>query len=805
WNFVDAEGNFKPPAAGSFMVTADGQTVGVAGVGFKRRPLYASMKTYDLRIENSLYLQLAEPVSDHQTIEVTNPDGSVWSSEIEFAAASNPLRYSPAIHVNQEGYMPNFTKQARVGYYLGSLGEMNIPASAGFKLVDANTGQQVYQGALMQRLDVGYQYTPAPYQKVYVADFTDFNTPGEYRVVVPGLGGSLPFLIDEGIAMSFARAYGLGLYHQRCVGELTLPYTRFTHDVCHAAPASVPATADASPFTWKTIAGYAQTPNANNPPQNAPALTSPGAQLFPFVRQGSIDVAGGHHDAGDYSKYTVNSASLVHYLVFAADALAGVGDLDNFGIPESGDGISDILQEAKWEADFLAKMQDSDGGFYFLVYPENREYENNVTPEHGDAQVVWPKTTSVTAAAVAALAQIGSSPGFKQAYPEVAANYLQKAKQGWQFLMDAIAKHGKNGAYQKFTHYGDDFADNDELAWAACEMYLATGDPAIHEQLRSWFDPADPGTWRWGWWHMSQCWGHAIRSYAFAVRSGRLKADQLDETYLAKCQTQIDAAGNDVLKWSQENAYGTSFPTQTKAVQSAGWYFSADQAFDLAVAYQLDAKSVYLDAMVANLDYEGGCNPVNVTYISGLGWKRQREIVSQWAVNVNRLLPPSGMPIGNITGGFSSLWNYGIVLGQLCFPSDGAAAAPYPFYERWGDMWNVSAEMVVLNQARGLGTAAFLAAQTAAKNQPWKATEATIAVSDSAVSVGKPVTLSLQVPGMDLRGARVVWEGSNQEPAYGNGTEFVFIPKSSGEQWVEVEAQWPDGRRAFAQVSFNAS
>ena len=41
--------------------------------------------------------------------------------------------------------------------------------------------------------------------------------------------------------------------------------------------------------------------------------------------------------------------------------------LDNLGIPESGDGISDVMQEAKWEADYLVKMQDADGGFYFLV------------------------------------------------------------------------------------------------------------------------------------------------------------------------------------------------------------------------------------------------------------------------------------------------------------------------------------------------------------------------------------------------------------------------------------------------------
>ena len=99
-------------------------------------------------------------------------------------------------------------------------------------------------------------------------------------------------------------------------------------------------------------------------------------------------------------------------------------------MPESGDGKSDLLQEAKWEADFLAKMQDADGGFYFLVYPREREYENDVPPDHGDPQVVCPKTTAVTAAAVAALAQCASSPKFKQQFPEAAALYLKKAEAG---------------------------------------------------------------------------------------------------------------------------------------------------------------------------------------------------------------------------------------------------------------------------------------------------------------------------------------------------------------------------------------
>jgi hypothetical protein len=221
------------------------------------------------------------------------------------------------------------------------------------------------------------------------------------------------------------------------------------------------------------------------------------------------------------------------------DAFPGVKDLDNMGIPESGDGKSDVLQEAKWEADFLAKLQDTDGGFYFLVYPKNRQYEDTVTltgTDLGDAQVVFPKTTAVTAAAVGALAEAGSSPTMKAQFPTEAANYLAKAKLGWQFLQKAIAAHGRDGSYQKITHYGNQFGHNDELAWAAAALYAATGDSQYSSDLYAHFNPADPNTVLWGWWRCFEAYGCAMRTYAFAARTGRLQQSQLDPTFLAKCE-----------------------------------------------------------------------------------------------------------------------------------------------------------------------------------------------------------------------------------------------------------------------------
>src|SRR5213078_1964193 len=150
-----------------------------------------------------------------------------------------------------------------------------------------------------------------------------------------------------------------------------------------------------------------------------------------------------------------------------------------------------------------------------------------------------PKTTAATAAATAALAQCASSPLFRKQFPEATAMYLEKARKGWAFLEAAIAKHGKDGAYQKLTHYGDEFMHDDELAWAACEMFLATGENAYHDKVESWLDPADPRTRRWGWWRLFEGYGCAIRSYAFAAKAGKVKRELLDPRRLRRCEDEI--------------------------------------------------------------------------------------------------------------------------------------------------------------------------------------------------------------------------------------------------------------------------
>jgi hypothetical protein len=96
------------------------------------------------------------------------------------------------------------------------------------------------------------------------------------------------------------------------------------------------------------------------------------------------DVHGGWMDAGDVNKYTTFANSAVIQLAEAYRINPTIFK-DNYNIPESGNGIPDILDELKWELDFLKLMQDATGtnGFLLKVGVDNF---NEVTPPSTDTR-----------------------------------------------------------------------------------------------------------------------------------------------------------------------------------------------------------------------------------------------------------------------------------------------------------------------------------------------------------------------------------------------------------------------------------
>jgi len=739
------------PPTTDFTVTANAAPKTVSSVHFKRRTYFAAYKdaqSRDLRILASVYLTLSTNLTPGDVVVVTTGAGH-WPGDMVFSATYDANRYSPALHVNQVGYLPHSTKKAQAGYYMGSGGELNLTTASypTFEIINASNSV-VYSGSLTSRLDVGFAYSSTPYQKVLEADFSAFTTPGTYRLRVAGLGCSYPFKINEGVMMQLARTCAQGIYNQRCGVAVGLPYSRHSHNACHVALAEIPTPTASYASSWATIAnnnvgGFGQEPGV-------PVIVSHETCLFPYVKTGTVNVSGAHHDAGDYSKYTPSVASFVHTLTFAAQSLGNAGALDNLGTPESGDNKSDLLAEAKWAADYLLKIQDNDGGFFWLCNPKFGRYETTESltgSSVGATQVLWPKTTQSTAAAVGALAELGSSPLFRTQYGATIANtYIAAAQAGWLFLLDAFDTYGQNEAFQSL--FQNVWSHDDALAYAAAALYVATGDTAYQTKLFEWFPDANKNgvrgssdttsTYHWSWWRQTFFWGAATRTYAFAVRSGRLTSGQVNAGYMTSCENEIEAAAQYEVDSSESsfsrNAYGTSFQYDAKSFSGGvgGYFFPLEFCFNVAVAYALNPTTTKMNVLLQNVNYLLGSNPVNQVYLSGIGQRRQRTYVQgQNFLDPWRKLPITGHHVGAISMGVPLL-NDGYFgfeyihldgtneLNDPIFPADGQPSNKYPIYDRWTDTWNIGEEWVTgFSGAKSLAVAAMLAASTTLKDQPW--------------------------------------------------------------------------------------
>jgi len=164
--------------------------------------------------------------------------------------------------------------------------------------------------------------------------------------------------------------------------------------------------------------------------------------------------------------------------------------------------------------------------------------------------------------------------------------------------------------------------------------------------------------------------------------------------------------------------------------------------------------------------------------------------------------------VSNIQAGFMPVWVYGWELMGLSYPGDSVETAPYAYYDRWCDDWNVSTEGSTTDTARSFAALAWLAARTSLATQPWHSTNATIVVPNTARLPNQSVTVSLICADTNLSSARIIWEANGQEPAFGGQTYTFTAGSDVGPSWIEAEVQWPDGRRAFATnsvvISINA-
>lgn len=813
FNFSTTSGTaWTAPAANKFVVTISGTTAAVVSVDGNRAPYYSRNESYLLRIRNRLYLKLTNAVPDGATVVVTNPDNTVFTNlnyAFSLVCASN--RYSPVIHVNQIGFHPNNKKRAYVGCYIGTNSmEMTFSQSA-FYVYDVGGLSNAYSGTLVSTVDTGEGSSDGfdSEQKVLKADFSSLTLEGTYRVYIPGLGVSTDFRIDRDAFNFVLRAYEQGELSQRCGFAPAPPYTSWKHDLCHsnANNYSLGIPSKSNDLHWADIRSAATAVNGvwnanTNLVGGFPALRT----LFRWQGAGTnMTTTGGHHDAGDFSKYTTNIGMNLFNLIMGVD-VAHCFD-DNLGTPESGDGIPDLIQEAKWDADYLLKIQDSDGGVAFLVYPFDQNYESN--PPGPYQQVLYPKTTTSTAAAGAALAFAGSSPTLKQVYPDAASNYVARARLSYQFCTNAFAQYGRTNSYDVVYSYGLFEGHRDEFTALCTSLFAATKETNFLVEAKKWtpdFTASD--TKYFSWWDMYEYFGVTCDALATFIQSGRGAIGDLgaETAYFASSTNEVVQAAKRQVYMSTNNAYGLCYEEESKRAHTTPYWFTGRMAKPMATAYQIQmfhngsSDQNFIDCAVAQNDWVMGGNPLNKTRIFGVGQKPPIIGVSQWGRFSNHGEDgPPGWLIGDIMEDCGGTYRDSD-LNTVAWPKydNNGMHKSWPMLERMEDYFNVgNSEVTIDIQGMSVYFRAWLAVTARNYTPP-----AARIIFPQAATNGVPMTLTALVPGVDTTQATHLWWVSGGKQYVTRQPSITFV---TGNTNVTIDIRLPNGDRYSANTNITVN
>ncbi len=323
----------------------------------------------------------------------------------------------------------HFVRTDQVAYTQGAPMRAAVLGAKGEYALKTMDGSTVLSGTLTP----GAKNDAASGDSVAWADFTG-TAPGRYRLELPEIGFSQPFAVQPRPYEPLLRAMLKGLYFMRCGCALEAPHAGpWGHACCHTLPA---------------------VPYGN-------------------LCQ-SVDVSGGWHDAGDYGKYVVPGATAVAALLLAFErrpqAFQGAT-----GIPDSG-GMPDVLREARWELQWMLRMQAEDGGVHHKTTTVT--FPGFILPENDDGQwVVTPVSAAATADFAACLAM--ASRVYRPYDEPWAQALLGHALRAWQWMQGNPAdKPFRNPKGVTTGEYGDTDL-RDERLWATAALFRATGEQAF--------------------------------------------------------------------------------------------------------------------------------------------------------------------------------------------------------------------------------------------------------------------------------------------------------------------------------------
>jgi endoglucanase len=520
---------------------------------------------------------------------------------------------APKIAVNQLGYLPAGGKLAAYS--------SAAPAALKWELLDT-AGKVVSSGETFP-----FGNEPAAGESVHLIDFSSYGQSGRaYRLRV-GSDKSFPFNIDVGLYHQLKYDALHYFYHNRSGIEIKMPY--------------------AEQEKWARPAGHLVSDKAVACAPDAPC----GYKL---------DVTGGWYDAGDHGKYVVNGGIAVWTLLNlwerAKFSASGSGDFADgkLNIPENQNRVPDLLDEVKWELDWMLKMQVPDGqakaGMVHHKIHDSNWTALGIAPHDAEKKTqrfLRPPSTAATLNLAANGAQCARV--FKGVDDALAKQCLVAAEKAW-----AAAK-ANPAVYAEATDTkgGGPYDDNDvsdEFYWAAAELWITTHKAEYKRYVLSSphhgkFRMISGGT------VSSMTWRDTdtLGKISMAIVPGGADAATLNQMRMG-----IADAADEYLSIASGTGYGVPFKASAGGRYPWGSNsFIANNAIILALAHDFTGLRKYFDGVLDAMGYILGRNPLGQCYVSGYGskpllWPHHRF----WAFQVDKRFPSA--PPGCLSGGPNS-------------------------------------------------------------------------------------------------------------------------------------------------------
>lgn len=489
------------------------------------------------------------------------------------AACTFAQRPTPIIQLNQLGFYPQAPKKAVIA---GSTPRND------FYIKQAGQGKTVFTGQLDKPIMLGHE-------SYRIADFSAFQKPGHYFLEVPTVGATYNFEIKKDLHRYAAKGALKGFYYQRTFVDLPARY------------AGQWARAAGHPDTYVYVHGSAAT--AQRP--EGTVIASPL----------------GWYDAGDYNKYIVNSGISVATLLSLYEDFPAYCKKLQVDIPESGNALPDVLDEALFNLRWMLTMQDpGDGGVYHKLTNAKFDPLAMMPAQATEKRYVVQKSTAAALDFAAVMAQASRIfRKFDRQMPRFADSCLVAAEQAWAWARQhptvRYQQHELNKLYEPDIvtgEYGDGDL-SDEWIWAAVELWVTTRKEMYKNAVNIFPDDQLP----------LPAWSDVrTLGYYTLLRLREQLPPAVWTTELDRLKKNLLAQADSMVGRAARHPFHTVMGGSARDYVWGSSAVAANQGILLLQAYRLAGHKKYLHAALSNLDYLLGRNATGYSFLTGFGQKQ---------------------------------------------------------------------------------------------------------------------------------------------------------------------------------------